>query len=272
MLRMLLYYQGGDHVLQEKFGEFLIEQRKKRNLTQKEIAKKIGVSTAAVSKWERGLCLPEISKFEDIAKVFDMTLAEVMQCKEGDNSAESFSEVLRETINTSEEQHKHKARKIGVIMLAAFVICAGIYFFPIYHVFQVWSLDYFSTGEVSKLIYIGGHDDRNLARLFMAQADEAFSDLSTPENQMDEKYGLLSQYATGVETGGVSETHSLKLWSAHFGDNVTDGYGYVWVYYSNEVKDAKGNVVQASSRIPALWIFEKPNDGNWKLIQIKEHP
>ena len=31
MLRMLLYYQGGDHVLQEKFGEFLIEQRKKRN-------------------------------------------------------------------------------------------------------------------------------------------------------------------------------------------------------------------------------------------------
>ena len=61
MLRMVLYYQGGDHVLQEKFGEFLIEQRKKRNLTQKEIAKKIGVSTAAVSKWERGLCLPEIS-------------------------------------------------------------------------------------------------------------------------------------------------------------------------------------------------------------------
>ena len=54
MLRMVLYYQGGDHVLQEKFGEFLIEQRKKRNLTQKEIAKKIGVSTAAVSKWERG--------------------------------------------------------------------------------------------------------------------------------------------------------------------------------------------------------------------------
>ena len=133
MLRMVLYYQGGDHVLQEKFGEFLIEQRKKRNLTQKEIAKKIGVSTAAVSKWERGLCLPEISKFEDIAKVFDMTLAEVMQCKEEDNSAESFSEVLRETINTSEEQHKHKARKIGVIMLAALVLCAGIYFFPIYH-------------------------------------------------------------------------------------------------------------------------------------------
>lgn len=52
---MVLYYQGGDHVLQEKFGEFLIEQRKKRNLTQKEIAKKIGVSTAAVSKWERGV-------------------------------------------------------------------------------------------------------------------------------------------------------------------------------------------------------------------------
>ena len=46
-----------------------------------------------------------------------MTLAEVMQCKEEDNNTESFSEVLRETINTSEEQHKHKVRKIGVIML-----------------------------------------------------------------------------------------------------------------------------------------------------------
>ncbi len=259
-------------MMSEQFGTFFTEQRKKRELTQKEVAKKIKVSTAAVSKWERGLCLPEISKFEDIAKVFDLTLLEVMQCKEGSASPEKFTGVLTETISISEKQHKRKFRRNIILVLGAIGICICMYFFPIYHMFQVWSLDYYSTGEISKLAYIGSREDLNRARLFVAQADKAFSDLSTPEKQLNKKYGLLSRYAPGAEAGGSSETHSIKLWSAHFGDSDTDGYGYVWVYYSNEVKNEKGDVVQGSSEVPALWLFEKDDKGIWKIINIREHP
>lgn len=259
-------------MMPEQFGPFLIEQRKKKELTQKELARKIGVSTAAVSKWERGLCLPELSRFEDIAKAFNLNLVEVMQCREGSASSEEYAGTLKETIRISEKQHKQKLRKIIVLLAFASAICICLYLFPIYHILQVWSPSYFETGEISKLAYIGSQEDQDRARLFIAHADKAFSDLTTPEEQLVEKYGMLSVYAPGAEAGGSSETHSLKLWSAHFEDSPIDGYGYVWVYYSNEVKNEKNEVVQGSYKIPALWLFEKNDEGNWEIVSIKEHP
>ena len=41
----------------EKFGTFLVQLRKEKGLTQKELAEKLYVSDKAVSKWERGLSL-----------------------------------------------------------------------------------------------------------------------------------------------------------------------------------------------------------------------
>lgn len=256
----------------EQFAQFLIEQRKKKGLTQREFAKLIGVSTAAVSKWERGLCLPEVSRFEDIGKVLELNLIEVIQCKLGDAPMKEFEGVLVDTISIAESQNKHKMCKNFILLLLVLILCLGVHFFPIYHIFQVWSPSYFTTGEISKLAYVGKHEDLNRARLFVAQADKAFSDLATPEKQIEKKYGLFSRYAPGAEAGGFSETHSLKLWSAHFGDSATDSYGYVWVYYSNEVKNDKNEVVQGSNKIPALWLFEKNKNGVWEIIDIKEHP
>ncbi|MDD6919815.1 MAG: hypothetical protein PUI85_01135 [Eubacteriales bacterium] len=128
---------------------------------------------------------------------------------------------------------------------------------------------FYTTGEITKLASIGSPEDRDRARLFVAKADKAFSDLTTPEKELYDKYGLLSRYAPGGDIGGKSETHSLKLWSAHFGD---DSYGYVWIWYTNEVKDEKDEVIQGSYDIPSLWIFEKDEEGVWKIIDIKEHP
>ena len=49
---------GGGYMYQisnEKFGLFVAELRKKKNLTQKELAEKLYVSDKTVSKWERGV-------------------------------------------------------------------------------------------------------------------------------------------------------------------------------------------------------------------------
>ena len=51
---------------QEKIGNFIKEQRKFKKLTQAEFAEKLGVTNRAVSKWENGICLPDISLFETI--------------------------------------------------------------------------------------------------------------------------------------------------------------------------------------------------------------
>ena len=47
-----------DQISNEKFGLFVTELRKKKNLTQKDLAEKLYVSDKTVSKWERGLSMP----------------------------------------------------------------------------------------------------------------------------------------------------------------------------------------------------------------------
>ena len=46
---------------QEKIGSFISKKRKEKKLTQEALAEKLNVSKNAVSKWERGICLMDMS-------------------------------------------------------------------------------------------------------------------------------------------------------------------------------------------------------------------
>ena len=254
----------------EAFGTFLAQQRKKRALTQSQLAEKLHVSTAAVSKWERGLCLSELSKLEDIAAAVGVSLLELMQCAEAESVSAGVETVLVETIALSRSQNRRKSVKRLTALLIAAILALCVYCFPLYRFVSVWPLDYYTSGEIGKLLFIGSRADRDTARLTLAQANAAFADLTTPREQLEEKYGLLRRYATEKERHGSRESHSLHLWSAHF--HTFDGYGYVWVEYSNRVWDAAGNEVCGSGKCPSLWIFEQDSSGIWQLCAIKEHP
>lgn len=52
--------------------------RKKLHLTQEQFADKIGVSSQAVSKWETGICYPDISLLPLIAQLFGITIDELL--------------------------------------------------------------------------------------------------------------------------------------------------------------------------------------------------
>lgn len=45
----------------ERFGQFVAQLRKEKGLTQKELAQKLYLSDKAVSKWERGLSIPDVA-------------------------------------------------------------------------------------------------------------------------------------------------------------------------------------------------------------------
>ena len=59
---------------QEKIGKFIKDLRIKNNLTQKEFADKYNVTYQAVSKWENGKNMPDLSLLKDICKDFDVSL------------------------------------------------------------------------------------------------------------------------------------------------------------------------------------------------------
>ena len=62
----------------ENFGTFLVQLRKERGMTQKDLAEKLYVSDKAVSKWERGLSLPDITLLQPMAEMLDVSVTELL--------------------------------------------------------------------------------------------------------------------------------------------------------------------------------------------------
>lgn len=60
------------------FSDNLITLRKKQNLSQEELAEKIGVSRQTLSKWETGESLPDIQKCSALAEFFGITLDDLV--------------------------------------------------------------------------------------------------------------------------------------------------------------------------------------------------
>ena len=59
---------------QDAFGKKLKNIRKEKNLTQEEVAEKIGVSGQAVSKWEKGECLPDVYNLKLLGKLYRISV------------------------------------------------------------------------------------------------------------------------------------------------------------------------------------------------------
>ena len=59
---------------QEKIGKFIAKLRKEKKLTQEQLAEKLGVTAKSVSRWENGVCLPDVSLFKDLCNILEITL------------------------------------------------------------------------------------------------------------------------------------------------------------------------------------------------------
>ena len=69
-------------------GTLIRSRRQEKKMTQKELAEQLHVTDKAVSKWERGICYPDISLLADIAKILDITLTDFFS----QNSFQELSE------------------------------------------------------------------------------------------------------------------------------------------------------------------------------------
>ena len=76
---------------QEKIGKFIKEIRKKNKLTQKDLADKLGVTFQAVSKWENGKNVPDISLLKEISNLFDVNLDDIIDGEIKEKKEEKIS-------------------------------------------------------------------------------------------------------------------------------------------------------------------------------------
>ena len=63
---------------QIKIGKFIAECRKKQKLTQLQLADKLGITDKAVSKWERGIAMPDSSVMLDLCQILKITVNDLL--------------------------------------------------------------------------------------------------------------------------------------------------------------------------------------------------
>ncbi len=101
---------------QEKIGNFISERRKVKNLTQAQLAEKLGVSINAVSKWERGLCLMDMSLLKPLSEILNTSINEILA---GETISEGeFLNKIEENIINLSKLNDLKATRKGVIALS----------------------------------------------------------------------------------------------------------------------------------------------------------
>ena len=95
---------------QEKIGKFIAKIRKEKNLTQSDLAEKLNVSTNAVSKWERGLCLMDMSLLKPLSEILDVDVSEILNGEKIDDD-KKVERVLEDTINYQIKKERQKETK-----------------------------------------------------------------------------------------------------------------------------------------------------------------
>ena len=108
---------------QEKIGKYIQELRKEKGLTQEVLAEKLGITKNAVSKWERGISLMDLSLLKPLSEILDVSITEILSGDRiDDKSLKNVSEeVVKNTVEYSDKKIK-KSRIKNIIFSILLVI------------------------------------------------------------------------------------------------------------------------------------------------------
>ena len=141
---------------QEKIGKFIAEMRKAKSLTQEQFAEKIGVNSRSVSRWENGRCMPDLSLYESICNILDISINELLSGEKiiKDNYQETFE---RNVINLIDEVDKKTNIYNLVLKIIIFLISFSIIIFGTYTFYN----DYYFVEKYDKYTMIIDDQDEN---------------------------------------------------------------------------------------------------------------
>ena len=115
---------------QLKIGKFIAECRKKANLTQMQLAEKLGITDKAVSKWERGVAMPDTSIMLELCDILSININELLSGEKIDmeNNNQKNEQLLLDMAKEIEKKNKTIWTSMWVIMIASMTaLFAGIF-------------------------------------------------------------------------------------------------------------------------------------------------
>ena len=115
---------------QIKIGRFIAECRKKANLTQMQLADKLSITDKAISKWERGISMPDTSIMLELCDILGISVNELLSGEKIDmeNNNQKNEQLLLEMAKELEKKNKTIWASMWAIMIVSItVLIAGIF-------------------------------------------------------------------------------------------------------------------------------------------------
>ena len=110
-----------------KIGKFIQERRKEKNLTQEALAERLYVTNRAVSKWERGLSLPDADKMLDLCNILSINVNKLLLGEKVDmKDNKKTEELLLELAKQEEKSNKKIFANMWVILITTFIFYISI--------------------------------------------------------------------------------------------------------------------------------------------------
>ena len=111
----------------DKIGKFISKLRKEKNMTQQELGDLLGINGKSISKWERGINLPDISILKDLTNIFNISIEELLNGE-------------RKSISTSSKKDNQYFKILLLLTISVIIILFTIltinnhYQYSVYHI------------------------------------------------------------------------------------------------------------------------------------------
>lgn len=128
---------------QIKIGRFIAEHRKKAGLTQLQLAEKLGITDKAISKWERGLTMPDTSIMLELCDIISISVNELLCGEKFDmeNNDQKNEQLLLDMAKELEKKNKTIWTSMWTIMgVSIIALISGIFVVSFFVPEGMWQL------------------------------------------------------------------------------------------------------------------------------------
>ena len=132
---------------QENIGKFIAECRKNKNMTQQELADMLNVTNRAISNWENGRRMPDVSFFKPLCEILGISVNELINGRHisEDKKNDVFDNTIIDTLDKSKKQKKKSNNIIlcliiVLLILIIFTILISNYYKKLYPKIDIYSL------------------------------------------------------------------------------------------------------------------------------------
>lgn len=104
---------------QLKVGRFITKKWKEQNLTQEQLAERLGISNKTISKWETGKCMPDYAVVKNLCEELNVSVSELMDGEETDDKSIRMydEEQILDLLRRTQELEKQKVMLTGVVLI-----------------------------------------------------------------------------------------------------------------------------------------------------------